>query len=105
MKTMSPPESRMHEVNTSNSSSDEENDKQEFKEMTDQLKRKFHESDSRSEKVKILTVLLPSWGVWRTAENTKHQTGWQGQLKIYSRCMEYFHLPNLSPVTQGYLSL
>jgi hypothetical protein len=50
MKTVSQPESRMHEVNTSSSSSDEGNDKQEFKEMINQLKRKFHKSDPRSRK-------------------------------------------------------
>jgi hypothetical protein len=45
----------MHEVvNSSNSSSDEEN-KHEFKEMVGQLKRKFHKTVLIIEKVKIVT--------------------------------------------------
>jgi hypothetical protein len=63
-----PPQSRIYEVvNTSYSSPDKLNNNQEPKHMIDQLERIFHESDSRSEKVKILTVLPPSWGVQRTA--------------------------------------
>jgi L-rhamnose isomerase len=80
MKTMPLPQSSIHEVvNISNFSCDG-HDKEKFKEITHQLKRKFHESDSSSEKVKILTVLLPSWGVQRISE--RHQTGWQGKPKI-----------------------
>jgi hypothetical protein len=52
MKTVSVQESRKHEVVNTTNSSDEGNDKQEFKEMIDQLKKKFHKSDSISEKSK-----------------------------------------------------
>jgi hypothetical protein len=58
---MCAPESRTHEVfNASYSSPEEENNSQDFKQMIDQLKRILHESDSRCEKVNIVTVLLMS---------------------------------------------
>jgi hypothetical protein len=37
----------------------------EFNEMISQLKEKFKNTDSRSEKLKILTVLPKSWGICR----------------------------------------
>jgi predicted transport protein len=37
----------------------------EFNEMISQLKEKFRNTDSRSEKLKILTFLLKSWGIHR----------------------------------------
>jgi hypothetical protein len=37
----------------------------EFNEMISQLKEKFNNTDSRSEKLKILTVLPKRWGICR----------------------------------------
>jgi hypothetical protein len=47
----------------------------EFNEMISQLKENFRNTDSRSEKLKILTVLPKSWGICRIEKEFQHQTG------------------------------
>jgi hypothetical protein len=44
------------------------NEKKDFKEIMEQLKQKFNETDIRSEKVKVLTVLPKSWSRRKVAE-------------------------------------
>jgi hypothetical protein len=49
--------------------------------MIDQL-RKLHVADSGSQKVNILTVFCQVGVCSELQENFRHQTGWQGELKI-----------------------
>jgi hypothetical protein len=47
----------------------------EFNEMISQLKEKFKNTDSGSQKLKILTVLPKSWGISGLKKSYKHQAG------------------------------
>jgi enolase len=74
----------------------------EFNEMISQLKEKCKNTYSRSEELKILTVLPKSWGICRI-EKEFQTPNWLATEKLnsWSDIKGYCHLPTLSQVRQG----
>jgi hypothetical protein len=71
----------------------------EFNEMISQLKEKLKNTDSRSEELKILTVLPKSWGICRIEKEFQTSNWLARKAKELVRSQRILSSPNPQPVT------
>jgi hypothetical protein len=73
----------------------------EFNEMINQRKEKFKNTHSRSDKLKILTVLPKSWGICRIEKEFQTSNWLVRKAKELVRSQWLFSSPNPQEVRQG----